>query len=110
VRLSLTRSLSVRVRVRVCVCVCVFLRGTPACRSVFAALIIDAAVTTSRRTNVCSGQIFVTRLDDRTVSINTKSNDTVLSVVKQVPGSDRFVFRGKELDDETTLLYAGIQN
>ena len=69
-----------------------------------------AAVTTSRRTNVWSGQIFVTRLDDRTVTIKTKSNHTVLSVVKQVPESERLVFRGKKLDDETTLLCAGTQN
>jgi len=55
----------------------------------------QAAVTTSRRRKIWSGQIFVTRLDDRTVTIDIKPNDTVLSVVKQVPGSEHLIFRDK---------------
>jgi len=51
----------------------------------------------------------VTRLDGKTVAINTKSDDTVLSVVKRVPGAERLVLGGKELDDEATLVCAGIQ-
>jgi len=69
-----------------------------------------AAVTTSRRGKIRSVQIFVTRLDDRTMTIDIKSNDAVLSLVKQVPGSERLVFRDKYLNGETTLLCAGIQH
>ena len=77
----------------VCVCVCVYLCVCVCVR--VCVCVFLRTVTTSRRRKIWSGQILVTRLDDRTVTIDIKPNDTVLSVVKQVPGSERLIFRDK---------------
>jgi len=53
-----------------------------------------------------SGQIFIKT--NTTVLIDVTSEDTVFSVKEKVPGVERLLFKGLDLDDESTLESYGI--